>query len=125
MNNMVRNISGTLIMVTTIIVIASLLHLSAQSTPFTVSSPTEGQNVIAGGTVQLVLSPVAGLSVTGIQVWSPIGKYIQDTGAPLTLTIPSDQLGPVTLLVIGQMNDGSQSSIKRTVNITTTQILNS
>jgi hypothetical protein len=97
---------------------------SAQSNPFTVTSPADGQSVTAGGTVQLVLSPSAGLTVTQIEVWSPIGSYVQHSGSPITISIPNDFLGPVTLRILGATSDGSALAVNRTIQITTTQILN-
>lgn len=98
-------------------------QLSAQVVPFTVTSPVAGQTVYAGSTVQLILSPAAGLTVTGIQVWSPIGSYVQHSGTAMTLTIPNDTLGPVTLRILGETSDGSGGSVERTIQVATTQTL--
>jgi hypothetical protein len=113
-----------LLLPTSVVFLAELCHLQGQSPLFTVVSPVEGQEVSAGSSVQLVLSPAPAVSLNDVEVWSPIGSYIQHTASPITIGIPNNRLGPVKLLIVGKSSDGSVLEINRTIKIDTFITLN-
>jgi Dockerin type I domain len=125
MNRIGTVILGGLAVIVFALTLAEHFRLHGQDHLFTIISPTDGQSVSAGSSIQLVLSPTAGYSLTDIYVWSPIGSYVQHNAGPVTLTIPNGQLGPVTLQVLATGNDGSQDEVSRTIQIITNQTLNS
>lgn len=87
-------------------------------------SIVDGQEVLAGDTVKLEIIPPLGLGVTDVQIWSPLGSYIQHNGNSINIAIPNDKLGPATMSIYWTLYGFFGGSAKRTVQVITSAKLN-
>src|SRR5947209_4397671 len=91
--------------------------LRAQSPlPFSVISPQDGQLVHPGDTIQVVVQPASGVTLSFLQLLSPIQSVTLATNASIPISIPYDHMGRVILTIIAASSAGG-GEIDRTIDI--------